>query len=118
MSKKKKGFLTLENVIENVDEFISAVLYLGYTLIMKGLDGEIVLKTSKELNEKLKDIPENDAVWEKIYKNIPECILYRTARIEQVDDNNNTGIMIITDFKSEEGRKQVKTIKQQLKQIR
>jgi hypothetical protein len=116
--KVKDKYATVNGVCEDVDDFINNVLLIGYNLIKKGVDCEkIVLKTSKRLNEKLKDTPENKLVWERIYKEIPTCIMHHTFRMENIDDGDDTSIIVFTDFNSKGGKEQSKSIKRQLKEF-
>ena len=121
--RKKHGgikdmFATIDGICKDVDEFIDNVLYLGFSVIKQDVDCEkIFLKTSRELNEKLKDIPENKEVWERIYNEIPACLMHHTFRGENPDDANDSFIMVFTDLKSEGGKRQSKSIRKQLKDI-
>lgn len=107
-------FITIPNVCKDVDEFINMVWLAGIQVIKASQNGlicdKILLHTSNELNEKLKDIPENDGVWKRIYKEFPPCILYRTMRIDNVEDPNDHHIIIFTDVRSKEGKKQAKQL--------
>ena len=108
------GAVTVKGILNDVDDLIRAVWVCGpefYGLINHGVKcDKMFFKTSKELNEKLNDIPENDEVWKKIYEETPECFLRNTMRVyNPTDENAETGIAVFPDLSSE-GQEQAKQI--------
>ena len=94
-------------------EELVALIFQGALQIMRirkigSKCNEILIRTSDELNEQLKDIPENEDTWDYIYSMIPPCFMKRTIRIFGSDGSNY--LMVITDLDVPEGKKMAEDI--------
>ena len=109
----KDTCVTFNEQCDNVDDLIQYILIAGINILKGKKAGihcnKIMLKTSKELNNKLKDIPENQGTWDKIYKEVPPCFMARTMRIESQEDDN-CYLQVFTDLNSVEGKKMANLI--------
>lgn len=80
---KSMGTFVCPIVSTSVEDFITTVNTYCYHYLKTGesTGPSTLYPTTPELNEQLKDTPENQKNWEKIYRGIPEPFLVQTARM-------------------------------------
>lgn len=83
---KEAGYTNSKGQYETVDNLIAGITIMNSYAVDfqsktdKTIDG-IAFKVTEDLNEKLKDIPENKSTWDEIYASIPPFMLSHTARL-------------------------------------
>lgn len=104
----KQSFITIPQVCDSVENLVVFIFNGALRLMQVRSIGSncnmIEINTSKELNEKLKDIPENKDTWDYIYDIIPPCFMRQTIRAEAVDGGDSK-LIVITRLDTSEGMK-------------
>lgn len=105
----EKSLLGVESSIES---FITSVNTMSAFYVRKGCFVEgFVFDITKELNDQLMDIPENEGNWAKIYSGVPKFFMERTARVVEKDaDGNEVGwqMYVFNDLKCDEANELAK----------
>lgn len=106
---KSKGIVVHE-VLNTLEEFKTAVVFAGTQALSAFKNGlacdYITVHITNELSEQLADTPENEKTWDDIYECIPNCIMAHTSRCIGFNGENVLPFFIMTDFKSEMGKKE------------
>lgn len=92
----------------SIEDLISSINTMGFRLVYDGitLDG-IQLETSPELNKQLIDIPENEANFEELWKNVPPYFMEFSQRTEI---NDKSYFTVFGDYNCEEAKAYAKKV--------
>ena len=110
--KNEKPIATLviypypEHIHNDLQDLISSINTFGVVLTREGykFDG-MIFQTSEELNEKLRDIPENDAVFDELWKSVPPYFMRKSIR--RVDETGSY-FVVLGDRDSQEAKDDIK----------
>lgn len=81
-----------DHVHSDITDLITSINTFGTVLVREGVNFDgMSFKVSEELDEKLRDIPENQPTFDKLYECVPPFFLQQSVRImrENEDDTVN-----------------------------
>lgn len=102
-------------VYSSIDSLVRGINTFSCFITEKTTDAEgIFFQTTKELDEQLRDIKENEENWQFIYKHVLTPFLNKTSKINELDEKKNvveTGIICYGDYYCDDAKSFARFIK-------